>query len=281
MKKFLILCVGLFFANAGFSQSKEQVRVAGAVEKLRLAMISGVREELESIVDDSLSYGHSGGAVEGKAEFVEKIASGKSDFVDQMVIGYNQQHSWKTAFASPENAPTYLHAHKLMRKAWQGMPSRKDIGTDKWEQTTEYINDNFYFIDMERYTLDSVLKKGAELVKRKGIKCLVIDPFNKVRDLDSNNGDVNVYTLEYLTKIEMFAKKYDVLVIIVAHPTKMYKDSNGKIEEPTMYNIKGGGEWYDASYHGLLVHRNYTNNTVKVKVLKVNEIKELDKYNHK
>ncbi len=37
---------------------------------------------------------------------------------------------------------------------------------------------------MERYTLDSVLKKGAELVKRKGIKCLVIDPFNKVRDVD-------------------------------------------------------------------------------------------------
>ena len=149
------------------------------------------------------------------------------------------------------------------------MPSKKDIGKDKWNQCSEYINDNFYFIDMERYTLDSVLKKGAELVKRKGIKCLVIDPFNKVRDLESSNGDVNVYTLEYLTKIEMFAKKYDVLVIIVAHPTKMYKDSNGKIEEPTMYNIKGGGEWYDASYHGLLVHRDYENKTTKVKVLKV------------
>jgi twinkle protein len=196
-------------------------------------------------------------------------SSGKSDFVDQMVIGYNQLHNWKTAFASPENAPTYLHAHKLMRKAWQGMPSKKDIGNDKWNQCSEYINDNFFFIDMERYTLDSVLKKGAELVKRKGIKCLVIDPFNKVRDLEGSNGDVNVYTLEYLTKIEMFAKKYDVLVIIVAHPTKMYKDANGKIEEPTMYNIKGGGEWYDASYHGLLVHRDYENKTTKVKVLKV------------
>jgi ketosteroid isomerase-like protein len=55
--------------------------VAAAVEKLRLAMISGVREDLEAIADDSLSYGHSGGAVEGKSEFVEKIASGKSDFV--------------------------------------------------------------------------------------------------------------------------------------------------------------------------------------------------------
>jgi len=75
--------------------------------------------------------------------------------------------------------------------------------------------------------------------------------------------------MEYLTKIEVFAKKYDVLVFIVAHPTKMYKGQDGKIEEPTMYNIKGGGEWYDASYHGLLVHRDYENKTVKAKVLKV------------
>jgi twinkle protein len=194
-------------------------------------------------------------------------SSGKSDFVDQMVVGYNEKYGWKTAYASPENTPTYLHAHKLMRKTWQGMPKVEDIKTDKWNQVADHVNDNYFFIDMERYTLESVLRKGAELVKRKGIKCLVIDPFNKVRSADPS-GDVNVYTLEYLSQIEIFAKKYDVLVIIVAHPTKMYKDSKGNIEEPTMYNIKGGGEWYDASYHGLLVHRNYEEKTVKVKVLK-------------
>ena len=196
-------------------------------------------------------------------------SSGKSDFVDQMVVGYNSNYGWKTAFASPENAPTYLHAHKLMRKTWQGMPSSKDIHGEKWNQVADHINNNYFFIDMERYTLESVLRKGAELVKRKGIKCLVIDPFNKVRDVDCKTEDVNRYTMEYLTKIEMFAKKYDVLVFIVAHPTKMYKDKDGKIEEPTMYNIKGGGEWYDASYHGILVHRDYENKTVKAKILKV------------
>ena len=196
-------------------------------------------------------------------------SSGKSDFVDQMVIGYNNNYGWKTAFASPENVPTYLHAHKLMRKIWQGMPSKSDIGGDKWTQVADHCNTNFFHIDMERYTLEAILKKGAELVKRKGIKCLVIDPFNKVRDINSKTEDVNRYTMEYLQKIEIFAKKYDVLVFIVAHPTKMYKDANGKIEEPTMYNIKGGGEWYDASYHGLLVHRDYENKTVKAKVLKV------------
>lgn len=195
-------------------------------------------------------------------------SSGKSDFVDQMVVGYNGNYGWKTAFASPENQPTYLHAHKLMRKTWGDMPSAEDIHGEKWNQIATHVNSSYFFIDMERYTLESVLRKGAELVKRKGIKCLVIDPFNKVRATDAS-GDVNVYTLEYLQQIEVFAKKYDVLVIVVAHPTKMYKDREGKIEEPTMYNIKGGGEWYDASYHGLLVHRDYENKTVKCKVLKV------------
>jgi len=195
-------------------------------------------------------------------------SSGKSDFVDQMVVGYNNNYGWKTAFASPENQPTYLHAHKLMRKHWQGMPTAVDIDTDRWNEVADHCNSNYYHIDMERYTLDSVLRKGAELVKRKGIKCLVIDPFNKVRDVGGSD-DVNRYTMEYLAKIEIFAKKYDVLVFIVAHPTKMYKTQDGKIEEPNMYNIKGGGEWYDASYHGILVHRDYEQKTVKAKVLKV------------
>ena len=196
-------------------------------------------------------------------------SSGKSDFVDQMVVGYNNNYGWKTAYASPENQPVYLHAHKLMRKHWQDMPRVGDIGNDKWQQVTEHVNDNYFFIDMDKYSLESVLRKGAELVKRKGIKCLVLDPFNKIRDTEAKSDDVNRYTMDYLAKIEAFCKKYDVLTFIVAHPTKMYKGQDGKIEEPTMYNIKGGGEWYDASYHGLLVHRDYDAKTTKVKVLKV------------
>ena len=196
-------------------------------------------------------------------------SSGKSDFVDQMVVGYNNNYGWKTAFASPENQPTYLHAHKLMRKTWEDMPTPGDIGSNKWNQVADHVNDNYFFIDMDKYNLESVLRKGAELVKRKGIKCLVIDPFNKIRDTNAASDDVNRYTMDYLAKIETFCKKYDVLTFIVAHPTKMYKGQDGKMEEPTMYNIKGGGEWYDASYHGLLVHRDYDAKTTKVKVLKV------------
>ena len=196
-------------------------------------------------------------------------SSGKSDFVDRMVVGYNIKYGWKTAFASPENKPTFLHAHKLIRKIGNWMPEKTDIGTSKWNEVTEIVNDNFFFIEPERYDLDAVLNKGAQLVKRKGIKCLVIDPYNKIKMDGASNMSIPDATMEYLTRIEAFAKKYDVLVIVVAHPTKMYKKEDGTIDEPNMYNIKGGGEWYDASYHGLLVHRDYNKKTVKVKVLKV------------
>ena len=63
------------------AQDKEEMAVAAAVEKLRKAMIDGSKPELEAITIDKLSYGHSSGYVEGKAEFVDKIVTGKSDFV--------------------------------------------------------------------------------------------------------------------------------------------------------------------------------------------------------
>jgi hypothetical protein len=82
IKKVLATTLVLLMITVAISaQSKEEIAVTAAVEKLRKAMIDGNRQDLESIAHDKLSYGHSSGLVEGKAEFVEKIASGKSDFV--------------------------------------------------------------------------------------------------------------------------------------------------------------------------------------------------------
>lgn len=79
------------------AQSKVETRVADAVEKLRKAMIDGNKEELENIVSDKLSYGHSGGHVEDRAEFVEKIVTGKSDFVTIELKDQTISISGKTA----------------------------------------------------------------------------------------------------------------------------------------------------------------------------------------
>ena len=265
--------------GAGSAVVRQCIAEAADVPLDNVITVNDIEDELNEFITEGFKKGYQIGlpnfddvfsTYTGQFITVTGIpSSGKSDWVDQMAVGYNLNYGWKSAFASPENKPTFLHAHKLIRKYWKGMPDKEDLGTEKWNMVKEHVNENHYFIEMERYDLDSVLAKGAELVKRKGIRMLVIDPFNKVKMKTKREMSIPDYTMEYLQKIEIFAKKYDVLVVVVAHPTKMYKGADGKIEEPTMYNIKGGGEWYDASYHGLLVHRNYEQKTVKVKVLKV------------
>ena len=81
MKYLCLLGLLSIISFSAATQSKDQRAVSIAVEKLRKAMIDGNRTALENATADSLSYGHSGGKVENKTEFVENIASGKSDFV--------------------------------------------------------------------------------------------------------------------------------------------------------------------------------------------------------
>ena len=82
MKKILL---SIAFVSCCFfttqAQKKKEIPVTSAVAALVKAMETGDRTALEKLSSDYLSYGHSGGHVENKAEFVEAIASGTSDFL--------------------------------------------------------------------------------------------------------------------------------------------------------------------------------------------------------
>lgn len=193
---------------------------------------------------------------------------GKSDWIDMMTMGYQKKYGWKTAYASPENKPDHIHASKIFRKYWDGTPTEVEVENEKWNEIHEVINDHFYFIDKDHFTLEEILKKGSELVKRKGIRCLVIDPYNKVRLKNGSGLSIPDYTMEYLQKVDTWSKQHDCLVILAAHPIKMKTLDNGQVAEPTFYDVKGGGEFYDMSYHGLCVYRNKEEGFTKIKVLK-------------
>lgn len=82
MKKiFFIIILWLLILPVVNAQTKPEAAVAKAVEQLRKAMLDADSVMLDKLSSSKLSYGHSGGHVDDKAEFVEKIASGKSDFV--------------------------------------------------------------------------------------------------------------------------------------------------------------------------------------------------------
>ena len=71
----------ILFTCFAISQSSQEKKLAAAVEQLRIAMIDGNKTALENLVLDELSYGHSGGHVDNKTEFIDKLTTGKSDFV--------------------------------------------------------------------------------------------------------------------------------------------------------------------------------------------------------
>ncbi|MDY0931970.1 nuclear transport factor 2 family protein [Chryseobacterium sp. CFBP8996] len=82
MIKKLIFTISFLMAFAVSAQKmNDNEAVATTAEKLRLAMISGEKTELESLILPELTYGHSGGHIDDAKEFVEKLVSKKSDFV--------------------------------------------------------------------------------------------------------------------------------------------------------------------------------------------------------
>lgn len=60
------------------AQSGDEAAVNAAIEALRKAMVDADKGQLEELVADQLSYGHSGGVIETKAQFVDVIVSKKT-----------------------------------------------------------------------------------------------------------------------------------------------------------------------------------------------------------
>lgn len=56
------------------AQPAEEAAVAQAVERFRAAMLAADRGQLDALTAPQLSYGHSGGAVENKAQFLDVVA---------------------------------------------------------------------------------------------------------------------------------------------------------------------------------------------------------------
>jgi hypothetical protein len=61
-------------------QSKEINAVSAAVEAFRKATIAADKSTLDKLTANELSYGHSSGRLETKAQFIESLTSGKSGF---------------------------------------------------------------------------------------------------------------------------------------------------------------------------------------------------------
>ena len=184
--------------------------------------------------------------------------SGKSEFVDYMTVMLNRRYGWKTVFFSPENFPITYHIAKLSEKI-VGRPFSKErenrMSREEYEVAAQYINDNFFFIyPNDNCQVDNILEKAQAYVRRKGCKIVVLDPYNRL-DHDTGSERETVYISKFLDKLTYFAQQNGVLVILVAHPTKLPKNKDGNYDPPTLYDISGSSAFYAKADFGITIHR--------------------------
>jgi twinkle protein len=183
---------------------------------------------------------------------------GKSELVDFINIKLSMRHGWKVAYYSPESHPSHCHSARLSEKM-AGCKFEK-ITDDSLDLCERFIQDNFFWIDTdENSVLDDILLKFKQLIKTKGVKILVIDPWNCI---ENDGGYLDQGRL--LQKIVKFARRNNVLIILVAHPRKLAtnKDTR-KFEMPTMYDIAGSSDFWNMCDYGVLIQREQEDNTLK------------------
>ena len=254
-------------------KNAKDVKIDGIFE------VSDLEDELNNLYEEGLKRGALIGLknvddliswVTGRLCIVTGIPShGKSEWLDEVIYRLNLIHKWKVAYFSPENHPKEWHISKVISKLTGKSFNKEYLKKEEFEQSRDYMSDNYFFIDpKDSSDLDTILDKARFLVKRKGIKMLVIDPFNKLEHNMENGLNETQYISKFLDRLTMFAKQNDVLLFLVAHPTKMRKE-NGRFEVPNLYSISGSAHFFNKTDYGISVYRNDEAGNVEAHIQKV------------
>lgn len=176
---------------------------------------------------------------------------GKSEVLDQILIQLCLDHSLRGGFFTPENWPTELHLLKLVEK----LMGKSAFKCSQMELTKakQFLTDSVYWVyPDEGFSLDDILQKVRQAVLKFGIQWFVIDPWNKLEHQDDSTN----YISRCLDSISNFNKKNGTHSFIVAHPTKMRRNSdNTGYEVPGLYDISGSANFYNKADIGMSMYK--------------------------
>ncbi|MBO5741849.1 MAG: DNA primase, partial [Bacteroidaceae bacterium] len=171
----------------------------------------------------------------------------------------------------PENFPVTLHHPKLIEKLIGKRFLKGVMKPMEFEAAVSYLSHNFFdILPEEGYRVDTILERAEALVRRKGIRVFILDPYNCLEHQIPTGQSETQYISEFLEKLRSFARRRQALVILAAHPTKMKKDlGSGKFPVPTMYDISGSAAFFNKADFGIAIERDRTQCVTRVHVQKV------------
>lgn len=184
-------------------------------------------------------------------------SSGKSNFVDQLMVNLAERKDWKFAVCSFENQPE-IHIARLMeiytkKRFFDGKDRMSDADKD---MAFKFVNDHFIFIDHSGETpstLESIIERTKSAIRRMGVRGLVIDPYNYL-DLMRDGLTETEAISSMLTKVQQFVKAFDIHCWFVAHPSKIQRSGVDQ-PRPDGMSISGSMAWWAKTDNGITVHR--------------------------
>lgn len=200
----------------------------------------------------------------------------KSEILDAIMWNLAKGDNWSHAVFSPEHGKE-AHVTKLVEKVLEISTDPKSpnrMSEDQFIEGVCVVAKHFHFIVAEDFdaapTIDWILTKAHAAVYRHGIKGLLIDPYNEIEHVRTSGDSETDYISKLLSKLKKFAKNYGVHIWIVAHPTKIMKDKDGKYLVPSLYDVAGSSNWANKADFGLVIHRSETvTNVTEIHVKKV------------
>lgn len=186
-------------------------------------------------------------------------SSGKSEWLDALMLNLATLHGWRFAVHSPENMPLAIHCAKLLEKHigkpfWVGPTARMN----SWDLTTglQWLHERVSFIMSEdSLTIPTILDRASALVRRHGIRGLLLDPFNEFDHTRERGQTETEYISNMLGALKRWARKHQVHVWLVAHPQKLYRREDGTYPIPTPYDISGSAAFRNKADNCLTVWR--------------------------
>ncbi len=185
---------------------------------------------------------------------------GKSNWTEWYVLNLCNDHNMKASFFSPEHAPMELHQTTFIQKVigknfWREVEGVPRIDKEDIARYKDWANEKVYLTGTEKGETpnwDWLLERFKEQMFTYGIDIFVIDAFNKV-ELPTGNKLDSINTV--LTKLTNFAQANNVMVFLVAHPTKMKKNESGVYDNPTLYDVSGSADFRNQTHDGFSVYR--------------------------
>lgn len=196
---------------------------------------------------------------------------GKSSFVNEVCGRMAMAHGWNTVFASFEQTPQVDHRRALRTfhaaKPESAMTAPECAAADAW------IDRHFAFVvpdEDDEVNLQWVLERLAAAILRYEAQIVVVDPWNEMDHTRPADISLTEYVGFAIRQFRKLAKKYNVHLIVVAHPAKMQRGRDGKFPCPGLSDISDSAHRSNKADVGIVIHRDnlLTDCETKIRVVK-------------